>query len=647
MLQYIKRFFSQKSTRILTSADLNALLRGNADSSSGVPVSERSAMQVAAVYACVKVISESLAQLPLNVKQQAGKGSRYHDADGLAELLHYQPNSWQTSFEFRELAQTLICLRGNFYAFINRQRGKVVELLPIFEAEPVTTKHGEILSYKAEFGGKKVDIPFADMLHIRGQSLDGVTGVSPITAQRETIGLALAAQRHGSATYKNGGRPGGVLTTPEAISDETRGRISEAWAKAHGGGNQGGTAILEAGLSYTPITITAEDAQYIETRQFSRSEIASIYRVPPHLIADLTKSSFSNIEQQSMEFVKYTLLPWVKRWEQAGRRDLLSESQRKAKLYLDFNLTALERADLKTRTESYQREIQNGTLSPNEARELEGRNPREGGDIYLTPMNMTTDPESVSKPDGTVKFKSTADDIWVLVEKYQPKLQEAIKGLVANEIDDIKNAMVKLEVKDTGFLYWLDQYYRDFDDRVERSTIPAAMREFGNAVIKQVTVNYDISPDQHQELKHFVAEYIAGYKGRYSQRSKMQLRSIIIGFETHGIKEVVLERLGEWKEKKALKESTNEATRLANAVARETWVKGGVTRFQWQIRGASTCPFCTQLNGRIVGVEQPFMHLSDVLYAQDDNGNWSALKATSNYFHPPIHRGCDCAIVPR
>ena len=229
----------------------------------------------------------------------------------------------------------------------------------------------------------------SDVLHIPGLGFDGLVGYSPIAMAKNAIGMAIACEEYGAKFFANGAAPGGVLEHPGTIKDPQR--VRESWQSTFGGsGNANKIAVLEEGMKYTPIGISPEQAQFLETRKFQINEIARIFRVPPHMVGDLEKSSFSNIEQQSLEFVKYTLDPWVIRWEQSIQRSLLSKDE-KAMYFVKFNLEGLLRGDYQSRMNGYAIGRQNGWMSANDIRELENldRIPaKDGGDLYLINGNM-------------------------------------------------------------------------------------------------------------------------------------------------------------------------------------------------------------------------------------------------------------------
>lgn len=369
-------------------------------SSAGKNVNERSVMQMTAVYSCVRILAEAVAGLPLHLYRYKQDGGKERAIDNnLYHLLHDEPNKEMTSFIFRETLMTHLLLWGNAYAQIIRNgKGEVVALYPLMpnKMQVDRDENGELYyiytrsSEEAKtIEGVTVYLTPRDVLHIPGLGFDGLVGYSPIAMAKNAIGLAIATEEYGAKFFANGAAPSGVLEHPGTIKDPSR--LRENWNSTFGGSaNSGKVAVLEEGMKYTPISISPEQAQFLETRKFQIDEIARIFRVPPHMVGDLEKSSFSNIEQQSLEFVKYTLDPWVIRWEQSLSRSLLSEDE-KRKYFFKFNLEGLLRGDYESRMSGYATARQNGWMSANDIRELENMDKipaEDGGDLYLINGNM-------------------------------------------------------------------------------------------------------------------------------------------------------------------------------------------------------------------------------------------------------------------
>jgi len=369
-------------------------------STAGKYVNERSAMQMTAVYSCVRILAEAVAGLPLHLYRYTESGGKEKAIDHpLYLLLHDEPNPEMSSFVFRETLMTHLLLWGNAYAQIIRNgKNEVVALYPLMPNKMSVDRdeHGQLYyTYQRSneeaptMKGSSVILKPSDVLHIPGLGFDGLVGYSPIAMAKNAIGMAIACEEFGAKFFANGAAPSGVLEHPGTIKDPSR--VREAWQSQFGGSsNSGKVAVLEEGMKYTPISISPEQAQFLETRKFQINEIARIFRVPPHMVGDLEKSSFSNIEQQSLEFVKYTLDPWVIRWEQSIMRSLLTPEEKKT-YYAKFNLDGLLRGDYQSRMNGYAIGRQNGWMSANDIRELENldRIPEEeGGDLYLINGNM-------------------------------------------------------------------------------------------------------------------------------------------------------------------------------------------------------------------------------------------------------------------
>ena len=369
---------------------------------SGQSVNERSAMQMSAVYACVRILAESVASLPLHFYQYNDTGGKEKAVNHpLYWLLHDEPNPEMSSFSFRETLMTHLLLWGNAYAQIVRNgRGEVIALYPLMPDRMTVDRDARGRIYyeytrsdsDANTLGKKSSVILSpeDVFHIPGLGFDGLVGYSPIAMAKQAIGMGLACDEYGAAFYQNGAQPGGVLEHPNVVKDPKR--VRESWnAIYQGSRNAHRIAVLEEGTTYKPISISPEQAQFLETRKFQIDEIARIFRVPPHMIGDLEKSSFSNIEQQSLEFVKYTLAPWISRWEQAIQRSLLLMSER-TRYFARFNVEGLLRGDYQSRMNGYAVARQNGWMSANDIRELESLDlipAEQGGDLYLINGNMT------------------------------------------------------------------------------------------------------------------------------------------------------------------------------------------------------------------------------------------------------------------
>ena len=395
---FSKLFRSRDKPENRTAGSAYAFMMGG--STSGKSVNERSAMQMTAVYACVRILSEAIAGLPLHMYRYRDDGGKEKATEhNLYHLLHDEPNPEMTSFVFRETLMTHLLLWGNAYAQVIRNgKGEVLALYPLMPSRMSVdrTNDGRIVyiysrdQSEANAGkDSQVVLTSDDVLHIPGLGFDGLVGYSPIAMAKNAIGMAIACEEYGARFFANGASPSGVLEHPGTLKDPKR--VRDSWNAAYGGtSNAHKVAVLEEGMKYVPISISPNEAQFLETRKFQIDEIARIFRVPPHMVGDLDKSSFSNIENMSREFVTYTLSPWMVRWEQSLFRTLLSADEKK-NFFFRFNADGLLRGDYASRMQGYSVGIQNGFMSPNDVRQLEDLDliPDElGGNKYMVNGNM-------------------------------------------------------------------------------------------------------------------------------------------------------------------------------------------------------------------------------------------------------------------
>lgn len=367
----------------------NAIMRTD----SGEIVTQSSAMRVAAVYACVRIIAEDIAALPFGVYQSTDSGKR-RVTGTIDTLLHDMANPDMTAFSFRETMMLWLLLWGNAYARIERRAGVPVALWPL-PADCVEVKRDKPnarLNYHYRDETGKVQVYGAyEILHVPGLSFDGMVGMSPIQYAAQAIGLSLATEKFGAQFFGNGASPNIALTHPGTVKDPKR--LRENFRAAYGGRNNRGVAVLEEGMKAEVISVPPESAQFLETRKFQLTEICRIYRVPPHLVQHMENATFSNIEHQSIDYVQHTLVPWMVRWEQACNARLLSDADVGAKQYTKMNANALMRGDYLSRMNGYAIGRQNGILTANDVHRLEDMDlvpAGEGGDTLFLNGNMVS-----------------------------------------------------------------------------------------------------------------------------------------------------------------------------------------------------------------------------------------------------------------
>jgi HK97 family phage portal protein len=362
---------------------------------SSVTVSPDTAMQLSTVYSCVKVLSETVATLPCQL-------FKVHESDGsktiqtkhrLHRLVNLSPNDFMTASELWQWVMVCLALKGNAFVYVVRtDKGDPVELLPLHpDSVQINPAPLNRLIYVAEVGlapyQRKLEIQQENMLHFKGMSMDGIRGVSPITANSALLSQAISARDHAGRLFSNGATPRGVLTTAETLSTEAYERIKQSWAASHQGvDNAHRVAILEAGLEFKPVSMSPEDVQLLEARKYNRSEIAGIYRVPPHMVGDLERATFDNISTQQLDFYRNAVAPWIHSIEQRLNWTLLGTYTQEFR----FDVSELVRSDFDTYSETLGKLLDRGVLSPNEVRARLGYNPREGGDEYVSESNNLT-----------------------------------------------------------------------------------------------------------------------------------------------------------------------------------------------------------------------------------------------------------------
>lgn len=412
LLQQMWERRSQYST-LANPADWLFDALGKTRTASGKAVTPDTALQSSAVFACVRLLSEQIATLPLLTYRRLPEGGKVRATDHpIYRLLHDTPNPYQTAVEFREMLSGHLVLRGNAYAVIEfSQRGFPVALWPLHpdKVQVFVAPDGRP-AYQVRKADDSTYWLLADeMLHLRGLSADGYLGLSPVALAQEAIGVALAAEEHGGRFFSNNAQPGGIVKHPGKLSKEAYERLRTAWSARHEGNeNAYKTAILEEGMEWITVGMTSKDAQFIETRQYQVNDIARIFRVPAWMIGGTGDSmTYSNTEQQSLAFVTFSLRPWLVRWEQALFRVLLTEKEQ-GQYAIEHLVDALLRGDALTRSQALQVQRAGGALTPNEWREIENRNPIEGGDLMGAPATEPTPDPTASRARGALRQSATA-----------------------------------------------------------------------------------------------------------------------------------------------------------------------------------------------------------------------------------------------
>ncbi len=425
----------------LTDPDFAENILGRTKTGAGVYVDEGAALSISAVYGCVRILAESIGSLPISIVERQGRSRVEATSHPLYELLRHRPNADQTPMEVIEFATSALNLRGTQYHQVLRsRRGRIGELLPLNSAhvKPRRDEDGRLRFTYEEPGAARRELESDDLWRTAGLSFNGVTGLSPVALARESLGSAIAANTAAAKLWANGMLPGGYYKNPGHLKDEAFDRLKKDLQESYAGiHNTGRPLLLEDGLEWHPLQMNAKDSQFLESRKFNIAEIARWFRVPLHMLAELDKATFSNIEHQSIEFVMHTLRPWIKRLEQSMERDLLRPGET-ARYSIRFNLSALLRGDDKARGEYYHLGITDGWLNRNEVRSLEDLNPADGLDEFLVPLNM-----------------GDADD---------PSRGERAQAIVRAEVRALKVEYLKRDA--AAFSDWASDYYARLRDRI-------------------------------------------------------------------------------------------------------------------------------------------------------------------------------------
>lgn len=655
----IFRSFLQPTEKRASFGDLLSVLNLGQRSAAGVSVSEDGALTSTAVWACVKVLAESIAQLPLLTYRRVDNGGKTRATDHpVYGLLKDAPNPELTSFEFRSTIAAHVATWGNGFAeIVWGKRGYPEALWPLLpgKMENIERRNGTLFyTYRLPDNSTKI-LAGQQVLHVRGLSGNGLWGYSPVRQAMQAVGLSLALEEYGARFFGNGARPGGVLSHPGRLSDEAQKRLKASFNEAHEGlANSHRLKILEEGMSYTAIGIPPEEAQFLQARQFQIAEIARIYRVPLHMVGDLSRSTNNNIEHQSLEFVQYTLMPWLTNFEQAYQRDLLSPRDRMS-LDIEHLVDGLLRGDNKSRNEALAIQRQNGVITVNEWRAIENMNPVEGGDTRIEPLNMAavgTNMARMSTPQTETRQMERRADVDEMVRtrlglagSQVSLLVDIAERVTRRETSDVGRAVAKYLRRGSdvaGFLEWAKEFYNGHREFIGRNFSPA-FEAISLLVLQSVSgeLQRDITDAEREAIRDFVTEYVNTLGLRWTLSSEGQLIELSEQTEGAALADVVDERLASWDETQPEKVGRREATRAVNALAWTAYGIYGVTKLLWRTSGRESCPYCDSLNGKVVGIDAPFVEAGDFL----PDGAEAPLLVRRNTFHPPVHDGCDCIVL--
>ncbi len=596
---------------------------------SGVTVNESTALKSAAFYACVKVLSETGAMFPLILYERTEDGRERANNNYLYPLLHDRWNPFMNKYDCIELLIVHLCLYGNAYFFVEREETYVKALwpLPANRVEPKLADSG-ILFYELEQqDGTKKRFSFAEIMHVKFTSRDGIKGMSPIQSQSQVLGIALAQDEYTATFYKNDARPSGVLQAPGQLSEKTLKRLKKGWRSAYGGIDKSFlTAILEEGLEYKQMAITNTDAQLLENRQFTTEEVCRALRVPPAMIQYNKYSTYSNIREMSRNFARHTMIPLCSRIENAIAHKVLTENERRI-YYPEFLADSLLRGDEETRAEVYEKALGAKWMTVNEVRKLENLPPLAGGDTFPEPE------QPVKKKNRAIETRSAVEDRLALNGVYEPRIRDSIHSVVSIESEAIREAFNKYMPDERAFSKWLTEYYESFS-KTHSAIVSPVLSEFANKIKRAAEAEMGLS---ETSLRDFISLHIGIVAATHSDVSRGQMEALI----RDGKAEDILKRADEWMQDKrrAAKISRHQTASTSNKIFQETAYVNNRS-VVLNNAGESTCPFCTSVSGKI-------LHRGKVVV---DAGTWTGsdgqtMDVSHPKLHPPLHSGCDCFLT--
>jgi len=659
---FLESLFGKRATKV-TQAEGNLSLWPGDQAASGIHVDQENAFQVMAVKSAVTRISEFLATLPLKLYRRVGDRGKEEARDHpLFRLIGKQPNPLTTSYQWRETAQIQTLLWGNHISQLVRDRvGRIIAVVPLVAGQTEIQVDGKNLVYiYTRPDGQMRKFRPDQVFHMSWFAFNGFAGEDPISQARDSFGLSLGLQQYASDYLANEAAPSGVLQMKGRLrNDDARQRLKDDWRRKQGRwGKKQGVAVLEEGLEWKSTANTPRDSQLIEERKYQVSEVARWYNIPPHLIADLEHATFTNVEEQSREFITFTMMPWLVRWEQSLDSQLLSEAEQD-EFFFKFSVQALLRGDAQSRAEYYAKARNWGWMSADDIRELEDMNPLpEGiGETYWQPVNMA---ESAAPGEGQQPGDNDDQDedpFDAFREERQQRadqrrsfalsmvdiFEDAWRRVVVREEQDIAKAARKmLDTRDrNSFEQFLSNFYREHGEFIRQRTGPLYQSLFQNA--RAMLIGDTGTQMNDDELTRFIDNYFDNLIAGYTLGSTGQLRSVMDRaqeFDTSP-RDAVLTRLSEWTERRPGKMAREETLRGVNAFTLVSFQDSQMVRSVRWVAFGDNCPFCKEMNGRIIPVGTEFVPGGDEVQADQ-----ATMRTYRNVRHPPLHQGCDCQIVP-
>lgn len=668
-MKIINRIMQPMARRLYSLADLDRqmdeLISGS-PVSAGVNVSEYSALNYSAFWACVNRLADGVALPPLHLYRRLDKGKERATNHPLYKILHDAPNPMMSSFTFRRTLEAHIVTWGNGYAYIDWKNGQVEALWPINPAR-ITPKRVDdklVFVFKRE-NGTELTYQQEQIFHVPGLGFDGIRGYSVVSKAKEAIGLGLATERFGSTFFGNGALSGGSLEHPSKLTPEAHERLTKSWNEAHQGPDKAHkVAILEEGMKFNKTSIPPDDAQFLETRKFQVEEMARWFNIPLMLIQTGGETpTFASSEQFMLSYKIFTLMPHHENWEQAIQQQLLLTDEERDEYYTEFLMDGLLRGDSISRGTFYTQMFNIGVLSPNDIRELENLNPVDGGDQYFVGLNMVpTDKAEAPVVEPNVKsLRSVQTDVRLkkaqnklkVVNSYRSVMDDAASRLVKRQVQDITKQLKKDPAE---FKTWLEEYYKK-QPEVMRQIMSPAFIGLGEAVQKCAAEECGGKVGMTPELTECLNTHVELSSKFNSEQALGKLQKVIgqaDGTRDAGtweeVKAALTTELSTW-EKKIPSMITNwELTRTAGMISKATYFYSGAKGIEWVTVGdVEMCPDLDGVSRAIsancrsdafVPKNRALSSVCECRGLQDFTPSW-------NVYTPPLYNGCTCQILPK
>lgn len=662
-MNWIDRIFSrlaeaedvEKRDVTISPKLMQALINGSFGG--GVNVTPNGALSQTAVWASVKVLSESVAQIPLFLYERDGEYKVRATKHPLYKILQRSPNELMSSFHLRQLMMVHLTTWGNAYCEIVWSRdGQVDALIPLRpdRVTPVLVDGKKYFDVELP-DGTAVRLPAYRVWHVPGLGFDGLVGYSPIKLHANTVGLAMAAEEYGANFFKNGTSAGMVLQHPGQLSAEAASRLKRAIETSNAGlSNAHRVMVLEEGMDMKTLGLSPEDAQLLSTRQFQVTEIARIYRVPPHMLGDMSRATWGNVEEMGEEFLRYTLMPYLRSFEATITQQLLVGDEQDTH-FAEFLVDSFLRANTEKRYDAYSTAIQNGFMSVNEVRARENLNPIEGGDKHFVPLNLAPigqrQIQVASEKRDTcscgIEHRDSSgqseDGRVLMAQSFIPIFEDALGRCLRREVKAVQKAFGQYmkQRNQMEFENWLREYYEEFKDVFVRDLTPALLAQAKQVFVdamKELERTGELYPEE--KAMEFVQEFLRVAAIGYVTQSKADIYAVL---DSENIEDGFDELLVKWEDVRVQENSRNIAFEALNALAIFSYRTVGVREIVWVVNKGA-CPFCQKLAGKVVGIEEYFVEAGSILDAIDVDGKALQMKVHGAKRSGNLHTGCSCVI---